>query len=106
MPFPVLENELNSFFAFAGNLVGLVCVLAYLIPVSTTLRTLVLEKESKLREQLLMMGVTLPAYYCSVLTTFVASFAPPKVRGVLLCVAVVGSGTACWACTSCTCSSP
>ena len=74
MPFPVLENKLNSFFAFAGNLVGLVCVLAYLIPVSTTLRTLVLEKESKLREQLLMMGVTLPAYYGSVLTTFGASF--------------------------------
>ena len=73
-PFPVLGFERNSFFNFAGSLVGLVCVLAFLIPVSTTLRTLVLEKESKLREQLLMMGVTLPAYYGSVLTTFGASF--------------------------------
>ena len=87
MPFPVLENELNSFFAFAGNLVGLVCVLAYLIPVSTTLRTLVLEKESKLREQLLMMGVTLPAYYGSVLTTFGASFAIiAAISGVIISI--------------------
>ena len=52
----------------------MVVVLAYLIPVSMLLRALVLEKEMKLREQLLTMGATLGAYYGAVFTTHGATF--------------------------------
>lgn len=38
------------------------------------MRSLVLEKESKLREELLMMGASLPAYYGSILLTYGVSF--------------------------------
>ena len=70
IPFPVPAYEVNTYYAFAGNLIGLVVVFSFLIPVSTMLRALVLEKEEKLREQLLTMGATLPAYYGSVRTCY------------------------------------
>jgi hypothetical protein len=64
----------NTFFDFAGNLIGMLVIFSFLIPLSTMLRALVLEKESKLRETLLMMGATLPAYYLSLLLSYMATF--------------------------------
>ena len=85
VPFPVPAYVHNTFFNFAGNLIGLVVVFSFLIPISTMLRALVLEKESKLREQLLTMGATLPAYYGSVLTTYGASY----FITALVCAAII-----------------
>jgi len=74
VPFPVKGYTKNTFFDFAGNLIGLVVVFSLLIPLSTMLRALVLEKEAKLREELLMMGTSISAYYGSVLIMYGASF--------------------------------
>ena len=60
---------------------------SYLIPVSTLLRALVLEKEAKLREQLLTMGATLRAYYGAVLTTYGLTY---LIAGAV-CAGIVGS---------------
>ncbi|KAL1503435.1 hypothetical protein AB1Y20_011923 [Prymnesium parvum] len=81
VPFPTAAYTHNVFFNFAGNLVGLVVVFSTLIPLSTMLRSLVLEKESKLREELLMMGTALPAYYASILLTYGASFVATALIG-------------------------
>jgi len=53
-----------------ADLLGLVVVFAFLIPISTTVRAVVLERESKLREQLLTMGATHTSYWGSVLATY------------------------------------
>jgi ATP-binding cassette subfamily A (ABC1) protein 3 len=73
-PFPVPEYSNNRFLDHAGPLVGLVIVLSFLIPLATMLRALVLEKESKLREGLLMSGLSLPAYYQSIVITYGGTF--------------------------------
>jgi ABC-type multidrug transport system ATPase subunit len=67
MPFPVQAFEHNTFFDFAGDLIGLIVIFSLLIPLARMLRSLVLEKEDKLREHLLIMGASLPAYYGSLL---------------------------------------
>ena len=74
MPFPVPAYAHNTFLDHAGSLVGLVVVLSFLVPVSTMLRSLVLEKETKLRESLLMGGTSLSSYYSSLLVTFGLAF--------------------------------
>ena len=86
IPFPIEAFTHNTFFNFAGNLIGLVVVFSFLIPISTMLRALVLEKESKLREQLLTMGATLPAYYGSVLATYGTSF----FITAIICAMIIG----------------
>ena len=74
VPYPVEAFTHNTIFEHIGNLIGLVIVFSFIIPVSTMLRALVLEKESKLRENLLMMGARLPSYYGSLVGTYFASF--------------------------------
>ena len=74
VPYPTAAYEQNLFFEFAGNLIGLVVVFSLLIPLSTMLRALVLERESKLREQLLIMGTSLPAYYGAFIVTYGTTF--------------------------------
>ena len=49
-------------------------VLSFLIPVSTMLRAVVLERETKLREQLLIMGTSLSAYYASHAVVHLSTF--------------------------------
>ena len=44
------------FYDFAGSLIGLTCVFSLIIPLSTMLRALVLEREDQLRETLFIMG--------------------------------------------------
>ena len=74
MPFPVPAYDHNTFFDFAGDLIGLIVIFSFIIPLARMLRALVLEKEEKLREHLLMSGASLPAYYGSLLLTHGTSF--------------------------------
>lgn len=74
MPYPVPTYTHSKFFDHAGSLIGLIVVLSFLIPLSTMLRSVVLERETKLREQLLMMGTTLSAYYTSLAITHASTF--------------------------------
>ena len=75
VPFPIPSYSHNAFFDFAGNLIGLVVVFSFLVPISSLLRTIVLERELKLREQLYIMGLRPSAYYGATLivsgTTYV-----------------------------------
>ena len=59
-PYPTVSYAANRFLDHAGPLVGLVIVLSFLIPLATMLRALVAEKETKLRESLLMASLSLP----------------------------------------------
>ena len=74
VPYPIAAYTHNVFFNYAGNLIGLVLVFSFLIPLSTMLRALVLEKESRLRELILIMGTSLQAYYASILATYGLTF--------------------------------
>ena len=74
VPYPIAAYTHNLFFNYAGNLIGLVLVFSFLIPLSTMLRALVLEKESRLRELILIMGTSLQAYYASILATYGVTF--------------------------------
>ena len=86
-PFPTLSYRNNLFFFIASGLFPLFFVLAMAVPVSQLIRLLVVEKETRMREQLRMMGVTAWAtntawvlWYvaemavCSVLSTIVLHF--------------------------------
>ena len=73
-PYPIPRFTHNQFFDHAGSVVGLVLVLSFMIPVSMMVRAIVLERESKLREQLLIMGTALPAYYGALATVHVSTF--------------------------------
>lgn len=67
VPFPVDGYKHNLFFNFAGNLIGILVIFSLLVPLSTLLRGIVLERETKLKEQLLIMGTAPAAYYTSLL---------------------------------------
>ena len=56
MPFPIAAYQHNVFFDFAGNLIGLVLVFSFLVPLGLMLKALVNEREARLRELLLIMG--------------------------------------------------
>lgn len=47
VPFPVDGYKHNLFFNFAGNLIGILVIFSLLVPLSTLLRGIVLERESK-----------------------------------------------------------
>ena len=51
-----------------------VCIHCMGASLSTMLRALVLEKESRLRELILIMGTSLQAYYASILATYGLTF--------------------------------
>eukprot|EP00967_Tisochrysis_lutea_P131679 scaffold229164_cov27-Tisochrysis_lutea.AAC.7 len=74
VPFPVDAYKHNLFFNFAGNLIGILVIFSLLVPLSTLLRGIVLERETKLKEQLLMMGTAPSAYYASMLVVSGGTF--------------------------------
>lgn len=63
VPFPVAAYSHNPFFNFAGNLIGILVIFSLLVPLSTLLRSVVLERETKLKEQLLIMGTRCASVY-------------------------------------------
>lgn len=57
MPFPVKEYDNNPFYMQVGYLLGLGLCLATMYPLSRLTKTLVEEKETKLRELMKIMGL-------------------------------------------------
>ncbi len=48
VPYPIAEYEHNVFFDFAGNLIGLVLVFSFLVPLGLMLKALINEKAARL----------------------------------------------------------
>jgi hypothetical protein len=57
VPFPTAPYDVNAFFEHVGNLIGLVLAVSMVVPMSGLLRGLVDEKETRLRESMLCMGL-------------------------------------------------
>ena len=62
MPMPTAAYHQNAFFLAVGFLLGLTMVMAYLYPMSRLVKSMVEEKELRLRETILIMGLS-PAVY-------------------------------------------
>ncbi|KAL1529554.1 hypothetical protein AB1Y20_000498 [Prymnesium parvum] len=75
VPFPTAAYTHAIFYDVAGNLIGLTCVFSLIVPLSTMLRAVVVEREHQLRETLFMMGTRPSAYYASIFLTYGAQFA-------------------------------
>lgn len=56
-PYPVYEYNQNPFFAQVGFLLGVAMVMSTLYPVSRLVKTIVEEKETRMRELMLIMGL-------------------------------------------------
>jgi ATP-binding cassette subfamily A (ABC1) protein 1 len=57
IPFPTAAYSFNTFYAFVLNILAFVLVIAFVFPNSRLIRGLVLEKETKMREGMRMMGL-------------------------------------------------
>jgi ABC-2 family transporter protein len=68
MPMPTAMYTQNDFFLQVGYLLGLTMVMAFLFPVSRLIKTIVEEKELRLRETLYILGVEPWAHFGSSLT--------------------------------------
>eukprot|EP01012_Entosiphon_sulcatum_P031379 TRINITY_DN394_c0_g1_i9.p1 TRINITY_DN394_c0_g1~~TRINITY_DN394_c0_g1_i9.p1 ORF type:complete len:1686 (-),score=308.54 TRINITY_DN394_c0_g1_i9:70-5127(-) len=68
-PFPVESYKQNPFFDAAGGFVALVFSLAFIFPFSKIVKGLVEEKELRLKEGMLMMGLNPASYPLSWLVT-------------------------------------
>jgi ABC-type multidrug transport system ATPase subunit len=70
MPMPTAAYSQNSFFQAVGFLLGLTIAMAYLYPTSRTIKSMVEEKETRMKETLYILGVRPWAHWLSwVLTT-------------------------------------
>jgi ABC-type multidrug transport system fused ATPase/permease subunit len=75
MPMPTAAFNQNSFFQAVGFLLGLTMAMAFLYPVSRTIKTIVEEKELRLKETLYILGVRPWAHWLSWLLTSLILFA-------------------------------
>ena len=69
MPFP--SYVFNSFYTGVGDSISFVMVLAFLFPVSQLVKRIVTEKETRLREAMMIMGLGSGSFYASWLITYV-----------------------------------
>jgi len=74
MPMPTAAYSQNSFFLAVGYLLGLTIVMAYLYPTSRLIKSLVEEKETKLKETMFIMGLKPFAHWTAWMTTSLATF--------------------------------
>jgi ABC-2 family transporter protein len=74
MPMPTAEYEQNVFFMHVGYLLGLVLVMAFLYPTSRLIQGLVEERETRMKETLLILGVRPWAHTASWILTTSVSF--------------------------------
>jgi ABC-type multidrug transport system ATPase subunit len=75
IPYPTPAYEINPFYAEVGFLLGLAIAMASLYPVSRTVKTIVEEKETKMRELMKIMGLRSFAYQMAwFLVTFILFF--------------------------------
>lgn len=65
MPMPTAAYSQNPFFLAVGSLLGLTIVMAYLYPTSRLVKTMVEEKETKMRETLFILGLRGWAHWMS-----------------------------------------
>jgi hypothetical protein len=75
LPMPTAAYSQNPFFLEVGYLLGLTIVMAFLYPTSRLIKTIVEEKETKMRETLYILGVHGWAYWWSWLLTAFSTFA-------------------------------
>lgn len=69
MPMPTASYNQNAFFQAVGFLLGLTIAMAFLYPTSRTIKTIVEEKELRLKETLYILGVRPWAHWLSWLIT-------------------------------------
>ena len=69
MPMPTAAYSQNAFFQAVGFLLGLTIAMAYLYPTSRTIKSMVEEKECRMKETLLILGVRPWAHWLSWLMT-------------------------------------
>lgn len=74
MPMPTAAYSQNPFFLAVGSLLGLTIVMAYLYPTSRLVKTVVEEKESRMRETLFMLGLRGWAHWLSWFLTALSVF--------------------------------
>lgn len=72
--FPTTKFTSNPFYDFAALVFGFFFVLTYIVPVSSLIRGLVLEKETRLREGMKMMGMTNMSYNLAWIISYVILF--------------------------------
>eukprot|EP00742_Colponemidia_sp_Colp-10_P004062 GILJ01004335.1.p1 GENE.GILJ01004335.1~~GILJ01004335.1.p1 ORF type:complete len:1795 (+),score=302.12 GILJ01004335.1:677-5386(+) len=74
MPFPTPKYNSDSFFSYIATALPIFMVIAFLLPVSRLISGIVLEKESKIREGMRMMGLRDFAFYGSWYITYAIIF--------------------------------
>eukprot|EP00743_Colponemidia_sp_Colp-15_P004647 GILK01005008.1.p1 GENE.GILK01005008.1~~GILK01005008.1.p1 ORF type:complete len:2608 (-),score=498.63 GILK01005008.1:139-7962(-) len=74
MPFPTPKYKSDSFFSYIATALPIFMVIAFLLPVSRLISGIVLEKESKIREGMRMMGLRDFAFYGSWYITYAIIF--------------------------------
>ena len=74
MPMPTAAYNQNAFFQAVGFLLGLTIAMAFVYPTSRTIKTMVEEKELRLKETLSILGVRPWAHFWSWLLTSLAIF--------------------------------
>ena len=65
MPFPTPQYNINTFFATSGYLVSLVVAMGFLYPVSRLVKSIVEEKELRLKETMFILAVKPWEYFLS-----------------------------------------
>ena len=73
--FPRGRYQIDDFFALIGQLLPLLYILCFLVPVSQIVAVIVLEKERRTKEQLKMMGVNETKIIASWYLTYIIYFA-------------------------------
>ena len=74
MPMPTAAYDQNLFFMHVGYLMGLILVMAFLYPTSRLIQSLVEERETRMKETLLILGVRPWAHTTSWVLTSAISF--------------------------------
>jgi ATP-binding cassette subfamily A (ABC1) protein 3 len=85
VPMPHVAYHSNSFYGYVGGMMSIVAVLAYLFPVSQLTKRIVQEKESRLRESMMIMGLGRGSFYASWFVTYlVTHFLTALIIAILL----------------------
>eukprot|EP00466_Bigelowiella_natans_P009257 jgi/Bigna1/40010/e_gw1.38.1.1 len=74
VPFPTDEYDFNAFYVAAGPLMGIVTALSMMYPVSQLLKYIVLEKETRTKETMKIMGLKEWTFMLSWAVTFFLPF--------------------------------
>eukprot|EP01062_Namystynia_karyoxenos_P054875 TRINITY_DN4545_c1_g2_i1.p1 TRINITY_DN4545_c1_g2~~TRINITY_DN4545_c1_g2_i1.p1 ORF type:complete len:2056 (+),score=688.77 TRINITY_DN4545_c1_g2_i1:111-6278(+) len=87
-PMPTSAYTSSEFYTAAGSMLPLVMVLAFLYPVSKCVSGIVMEKELRLREGMLIMGLSKSAFY---LSHFVSYFILLSVSCIVITLMAAGT---------------